>query len=298
MEEYTFSSGLMHFRRMPGKPGFIWKFLAAYTVAFLILFVMMGVISGLVVPTFTSDFLTTGAADTTDPVMILVVLGFLLLGALIMAVFEAAALRRYIHAADFRLRFGMEEVRLLGVYVIWFVMLSLSYVLLGLVVGLISFLFMMGGGAAGGAFTSLSVIAVFLSFSALPLIMLAIVTKASSASAMTIRDGKFTFFPAAHVTIGRFWKVYFAYILVYLGLFLVMVVVQLLMTLAMVSTGTGASASGAPAVTAGIIAMFMMLVLPALTGFGQLVTLGMTSKLVLTDPEWKGRADQLAETFN
>ena len=298
MEEYTFSSGLMNFSRTQGKPGFTWKFILAYVVVSLIMFVIMGVLSALVAPAFVNELATTGSAFTNNGAMVLIMFGFMLVGALIMSVFEAAALRRYIHGTGFSLKFGGEELRLLGVYLVWFVILLLSYFVLVLVFGLISTLFLMGGVAAGGATSVITVFIGFLIMMAIPLILLGIVAKVSSASAMTIRDGKFTFFPAARVTMGRFWKVYFSYIIVYVAIFIVMLIAQLILTVIILSIGQSAAPSAAASAVTVFAVLAVVGILPVITAFGQLVTLGMTSKLVLTDPEWKGRADRLAETFN
>ncbi|MDF1680582.1 hypothetical protein [Ponticaulis sp.] len=297
MEKYTFLSGLMHFSRAQGTPGFTWKFIGAYILTSFILLVVFGTISAFVVPSFTNEFLTTGSARSSNPVMLLITFGYMLLAALVMSIFEAAALRRYIYGNGFSLRFGAQELRLVGVYVAWFITLILSYFAVSIVSGLISMLFVRIGAEAGGTASNVTTLLASLLMFAIPLVLLGIVAKISSASAMTVRDGKFTFFPAARVTIGRFWKVYFAYILVYMGLLLAMIITQVVLMQVFLGALGATSPTDASGIAAGGLALFMLLTFTVLTAVGQLVTLGITSRLVLTDPEWDGRAESLAGAF-
>ena len=245
-------------------------------------------------PTFFND-VSTESASTNGMLASANALGVIVLGAMLLASFEASALRRYLRGDRFRLRFSKDEFRISCVYLIWILLLMVSYFAVAIVVGLVGGVFTLGVANSGSnAIAILAAIVASIVFLSIPALMLAIVAKFCAASAITMRDQKFTFIPAARVTIGRFWKVFSIYSLVYLGAILAFAAAQFPLLFIMGSTGNTTTQTSPALFLFGALAA---VVVPAVTAFVQLVTLGMTSKLALTDPGWPGYGDSIAEAF-
>ena len=190
MVDFSFGLALMHFARTAGPRGFVWKYVLAFlAVEFAVIMLLLVLHNSTVV---------AAAPDTLgDPVLAAAVLAYALGGAvylvlplslLVYAVFEAAALRRYIRREGFRLRLGRDELRLFVVLLIWVAFLALAVVVF-------SFLAIPLVGESETLIAALSTLGV--------LAYLYLASRFSPAAALTIRDRRIRFFQAWRVTEGK-----------------------------------------------------------------------------------------------
>ena len=190
MVDFNFGNAFMHFARTAGPRGFVWKYvLACLAVEFTVIMLLLVLHNSTVV---------AAAPDTLgDPALAAAVLAYALGGAvylvlplslLIYAVFEAAALRRYIRREGFRLRLGRDELRMFVVLLIWVAFSALAVVVFSaLAVPLV--------GESETLIAALSTLGI--------LGYLYLATRFSPAAALTIRDRRIRFFQAWRVTEGK-----------------------------------------------------------------------------------------------
>ena len=216
-QQFSFGNSVLHFARSDGPGGFLWKYLASYLAVAVCL-----------------TALSYALFQPLFGIWFSIVFGYLLmliLGVMFWAVFEAAAQRRLVRDEGFSLRIGGDEFRLILVGLIW--------VGLGLAAQIFSIIFIAISTAslvyaldnpAGGA------IAVLLCMALLTGLWIWIGVRLAPASAMTVRDGRVTFFDAWNVTRGRFWTL--------LGSYLVLAIIVVTMAaLTWYFIGTGVAAA-------------------------------------------------------
>lgn len=303
--KFTFDGALMHFARVKGPGGFIWKYAVAYGLATVLLFgVMILAVGGPFLRLMElSAASSTGQIDeeaAAAAMMSLIPLCLLAipLGIGFWAVFESAVQRRYVRQEGFSLKFGGDEGRLLVIGLLWILTIFVLYLGVAIVAGVLI-------GAAGLALGEAAALI------AIPVVIAAIcaflwvLVRLSPASAMTIRDRQIVFPSAFSASKGRFWPMFGAFVVIALVAIVVSLITQVLMGGVM----GGALAANPAALESGDIgAMFTNPVLLigillatfvsyALNAVVQFAFAGIAAKAALTDPNWEG-AVQIDETFS
>lgn len=221
LNQFSFSKAVLHFARANGPRGFIWKYLLAYAIG-AVLLVAIGYM--LFRPFFNIwfDVFINVASGTSEADMerrfvrqITQIIGWLVfsyiammvLGVLFWAVFEAAIQRRYVREEGFRIRLGADEFRLIAVGFIWIAFMAVGQISTGvLTLAVASPVINAVDDAAIYALVGLGCVIAF------GMVWLWMAVRLAPASAMTIRDGKITFFGAWGATKGRFWAMSGAYV--------------------------------------------------------------------------------------
>ena len=299
MEKFSFSSALMHFRNSQGPSGFVWKWLLAYVLIFGLANTITGMIS-LYASYQAYEAAAQGDFRFTRPFsniwLSILPLPFFIA---ITVMFEASALRWYIRRESFSLRFGKDEFRLLGVFLCW------GGIVILLIVAGVLFFMIFGDTIISNMSRSVAANLIITSLLALPFIGLAIYVAVSfmTASALTIRENKVLFISSKRIVSGKFWRLLAAALVVTLPFYALDVIVDLFVVPLVLQltnsppqdwslydpTNLFQTEVVATVVTVGVF----VLTVPLL----QLIMLGITSKAVLTDPDWVGQTDTIAETF-
>lgn len=156
------------------------------------------------------------------------IIGLSLIAGIVWSVFTAAGLRRYVRDEDFRLGLGMDEIRIMGVGVLWYLLMAVLYFLPFLIIGgsiwgIVAEAIVNGdsmtpaqedalamkiGGSVAGAFGLMIIL--------FPLYVF-LATRLSPAFALTIKKRKFAFFDAWNVSRGRFWPILGAFVILAIG---------------------------------------------------------------------------------
>jgi len=305
--EFSFGNALSHWSNTQGPGGFLWKYALAYglaTVAFLGVFLLL---AGGAIMQFVSMSAQAPGGTVSDqealrmlgslvPVFLLAIP----LGILFWVVFEGALQRRYIRDEGFSLRISGDEGRLFVVGLLWILTLIGLYLAIAIVVGAV------GGGLAAALGES----AVFI---VIPLVIAGVagfvwvVVRLSPASAMTIRDRKITFTSAFQASKGRFWQMFFAFIIMAIIAYIVSLVLQLIlgamiggamMTNPAIMNGTGDPEAMMAALFSPstlVMAGFVYFVMSAVQGLIQFAWAGIPALAAKTDPHWtSGQADVFA----
>lgn len=300
MGKFSFSSALMHFRNSQGPSGFVWKWLLAYVLIFGLANTITGMIS-LYASYQAYEAAAQGDFRFTRPfsniwLSVLPVPFFVA----ITVMFEASALRWYIRREGFSLRFGKDEFRLLGVFLCW------GGIVILLIVAGVLFFMIFGDTIISNMSRSVAANLIITSLLALPFIGLAIYVAVSfmTASALTIRENKVLFISSKRIVSGKFWRLLAAALVVTLPFYALDVIVDLFVVPLVLQltnsppqgwslydpTNVFQSEVVVTVVTVGVF----VLTAPIL----QLIMLGITSKAALTDPDWVGQTDTVAETFD
>lgn len=299
MDKFTFSSALMHFRNTSGPGSFLWKWLLSAIIVFTALF-------SLTILLVFDMISTVGVIEVNTRVPIsqaqaAAIMGKMFgyfaiavpLGAMAMAALEASALRRYIRNEGFSLKFGKDEMRMIGIYLCW--------VGLMIIANLVSLVAVFVLGLIGMAIISFApwsqfIVSLLLALPTYALFIFLLV-RFAPASSVTIRDNKVTFLSIDSVTAGRFWTI--------LGAFAVVMVAGLLINLALqavfmmpmfLSLSTSSDAVFTPAlIAAAIVYGLATAIVSAVLIY---INLGISSRAALTDPEWTGHSEAVAEMFD
>ena len=156
------------------------------------------------------------------------VIGLSLVTGVVWSVFTAAGMRRYVRDESFRLGFGMDEIRIMGVAILWYLLMTVLYILPFLLIfssiwGIVSEAIVNGdtmtpaqedalamkiGGSMAGAFGLMIIL--------FPLYVF-LATRFSPAFALTIKKRKFAFIDAWNVSRGRFWPILGAFVILAVG---------------------------------------------------------------------------------
>ena len=141
---------------------------------------------------------------------------------IVWVMFETASQRRYIRDEAFSLRFGADELRMLGTSFFWFLLQGVIFAI-PMMTGLSVFWSMMAlfnGGITEEEFarntigtmglTSLSMLVLF------PLYVF-LATRFSPCFGLTIKDRKIAFLDAWTVSHGRFWPILGAFVIIMIG---------------------------------------------------------------------------------
>ena len=307
MERFSFSSALLHFVNTKGPGGFVWKWLLANAVivggaTIIFLYFYFDALAPFL------GMAATGAEPTPEealsimgPIFGMGILAMPVTMAL-MAMFETSALRRYVRNEGFSLKFGKEEWRTIGVYFLWIGTFILAFIIMVIAMIVLSAVTIVATAASPESAVVVAMIIQLLIYA--PLVYFGI--RLAPAAALTLRDGKVKFSSAFKVTKGRFWKLFGAYIIVYLAMYLVTSILQI--AAFAILFGSALAASGdfstvnvsdileSPVAFAGFGVILLAYVLQmALTQF---IFMGIASRTVITDPDWDGNVSSTAEVFD
>ncbi|MBY9066803.1 hypothetical protein K1X12_07815 [Hyphomonas sp. WL0036] len=264
---FTFERALSYPFSAPHLGSFPWMFALSYALAFLALFAVIGLLGWRDFAGWIAMMETvSGQASEPSPEeafsMILGAMGPLFLwgvvgglaGWVLWAMFEAASQRRYIWGKGFSLGFGGDELRLMGVGFLWWLMSAVIFALPILAMLSMFSVFL------DGSFTELSedeVSARLMGPAMLaPLLMLLcfpvyvfMATRLSPCFGLTVKEKRVRFFDAWNVSRGRFWPILGAFVILSIGGWVisqvVMGIVQAVMMPALLSMPTGDAVSGA-----------------------------------------------------
>ncbi|MGA1342791.1 MAG: hypothetical protein ACO33A_07040 [Hyphomonas sp.] len=225
---FTFERALSWPFSAPHLATFPWLFGAAYAAVWLFAIAVIGFsASG---PVIDWAAAASAAEEAQDPELFAEAMGrgllslapwagvSILTGWVIWAMFETASQRRYIWGKPFTLGFGRDELNMMWV--------GLAWTLLGLVIMAIPVLM-----AIGGVWAAIASAADGLTdeeagqriaapiFGAIGLILLLLpvyaffATRLAPCFGLTVKDGRIRFFDAWHVSRGRFWAIFGAYLI-------------------------------------------------------------------------------------
>lgn len=298
--EFSFGNALSHWSNSQGPSGFIWKYALAYGLATLaIAAVFVAIAGGAVMQLMTLSMQAPGG-EISDAEA-LAVLGrlvpvFLLaipLAILFWVVFEGALQRRYMRDEGFSLKIGGDEGRLFVVGLLWVLTLFGLYLGIAIVFGLVG----AGLGLALGDAGMIILIPLVIAGVAL---FVWVIVRLSPASAMTVRDRKITFTSAFRASKGRFWQMFFAFIIMAIIAYIVSIVLQLVLGMmvggALMSNPDIMSGTSDPeALMAALFspgtligAAVAYFVMSAINGIVQFAWAGIPALAAKTDPEWTG----------
>ena len=228
---FTFDGALMFGFRAAHARAFPWK----YALAFAVVSTVLSAVFAWVVKDTLFGFIRSveqlDQSGIDDPAIIFRAM-FNMFGSLIptaviaslvslvvWAIFMTATQRRYIRDEDFSIRFGPDELRMMGAGFVWFAALSVVYIVPLLVMlpvfGLITDFYhgditeeQMAMSMLGRA----GIVSVFFLVT-LPVYVF-FATRFSPVFAMTFKEGKITFGDAWIASRGRFWPILGAYLII------------------------------------------------------------------------------------
>ena len=228
---FSFDGALMFGFRAAHARFFPWKFALAFAIVSTILSAFFAWLVKDTLFGFVSSMEQLDDAGIDDPGIIFRAM-FNLLGSLIptaviaslvslvvWAMFMTATQRRYIRDEDFSIRFGADELRMMGAGFVWFLGLSVVYVVPLLVMlpafGQITEFYHGNMTEEQFALSMLSragIVSVFVLLT-LPFYIF-FATRFSPVFAMTLKEGKIAFGDAWIASRGRFWPILGAYLIV------------------------------------------------------------------------------------
>ena len=231
---FTFDGALMFGFRAAHAKSFPWKFALAFAVVSTVLTALFAWLTKDAIFGFMDAVEQLDSVGADDPAQVFSVffslfgglLPWIVLGSLaslvVWAMFMAATQRRYIRDEAFSIRFGPDELRIMAVGVVWYLGVSLMYLLPSLVMlpmfGIVS-------DFANGDISENEMVAFMLGRMSIVALMFLVMfpvyvffaTRFSPVFAMTVKEGRIAFGDAWIVSRGRFWPI--------LGAFLILAIV-------------------------------------------------------------------------
>ncbi len=299
--QFSFGNALSHWSNTQGPGGFVWKYALAYgLVSILMIALMFAVAAGPFLRLMTLASQSPGG-EISDAAALSVLQGLLPVllraipvGILFWVVFEGALQRRYMRDEGFSIKLGGDEGRLFVVGLLWIVTLIGLYLALAIGVGVV------GGGLVGMAMGESA------AFAIIPLVIAGfaafvwVIVRLSPASAMTVRDRKITFTSAFAASKGRFWSMFFAFIIMAIIAYIVSLLLQLIL-MAVIGGAIAANPGfmDGPDTPDAVLSALMspVVLLPAalayfvMLGFQAIVQFawaGIPALAAKTDPNWSG----------
>lgn len=231
---FTFDGALMFGFRAAHAKSFPWKFALAFAVVSTVLTALFAWLTKDAIFGFMDTVEQLDSVGADDPAQVFSLffslfgglLPWIVLGSLaslvVWAMFMAATQRRYIRDEAFSIRFGPDELRIMAVGVVWYLGVSLMYLLPGLVMlpmfGIVS-------DFANGDISENEMVAFMLGRMSIVALMFLVMfpvyvffaTRFSPVFAMTVKERRIAFGDAWIVSRGRFWPI--------LGAFLILAIV-------------------------------------------------------------------------
>ncbi len=299
-KNFSFDNAAFHFMRTDGPGGFLLKFLIAYLLVsavftalnFGIQAMLFGSLNGLA-EQMASGRLAPGQFGAIGLYYLLL----MAIGAVFWAVFEASVQRRYVLDADFSIRFGGDELRLLVVGLLWLLFFIAAYIGLGMLM-----VIAVAPIAATNANPGFAGLIIFpLTIGGL-IIWAWLATKLSAASALTIRDQKIKFIDSWGATRGRFWPLFGAYLI--LAIIVLFIYFALMGVLLAAVFGAGLSFSDPTALammsnpqSMGVMFIVFFLIMSGVQALFLYIWAGPAALIAKTDPRGGGMpnvADEFA----
>ena len=148
-------------------------------------------------------------------------------GGLLFALVFWAAWLRFLTKGEVKplipIRIGWDELRLAGVAILYWVLFFFGYIagaILFAVIGSVVGLSVAGGADGVGAVVGFGLLG-FLAMLGFAAAAIFVVVKLSPAPGLNVLDGRFRFFEAWDATKGRFWPLFFSYIVAWVGIMIV-----------------------------------------------------------------------------
>ena len=245
MAKFNFGNAFAHFANTGAPRGFVWKYALAYVAVQVMFFLLLMMLLGGLAMGLSSENFQSNPSAMAEALTNSVGGAFLLIlpvSLLIYAVFDAAALRRYIRRDTFRLRLGGDEWRLFVVLLIWIA----AYVGFFMLISVAAIPFV------GVSQTVLSLLGLLAFFA-----YAYFATRFSPAAALTIRDRRIRFLGAWETTKGRTGWVLLGVYAVWLVIAILAYFVTVLVFASLASVM--ASSGGTAATVAGIVFLFLFL---------------------------------------
>jgi hypothetical protein len=282
MEEFSLGSALMCFRNTRGPSGFLRKYLLWYVVC---LSAALAVFAGIVwfaAPEIGRSFVASGSFRSADAGEILALFSIIPVMFIFNAIFESAAYRHYIRGEGLSLQIKADEVRLLLIYILLTGIFLVTFIVLLMLTGLVSYIAKsVRADALSAIYTMVATPLMSLSFFVACILF-------APAAALSIRSKKFALLSAPRLIKGKFWSISGAYFLCSI-LWLVVLFVMSGMTI-VASAGLSAAIPGdvvAPLIISLLIIVLWSVMLVA-CAFYHFVVMGISAHAALTDTDWAG----------
>jgi hypothetical protein len=241
MKTFSFDRALMFGFRAAHAKSFLWLYPLVYAVVWCVLIGGMAALGMLMAPDLMTQFQQIEAMENEDPAAVFAALGQIamvlapllglstLLAWIVWAMFEAASQRRYVRDEKFSLGFGMDEMRIMWVSLLWTLMMLVLFLPVWIMLGysLVQMLPAIdttgpgelppGFGLMMGSFGLMIPCFLLYTFFA---------TRLAPSLALTIKDRKAKFVDAWNVSRGRFWPILGAFLIIYIVGSIVMQIVQ------------------------------------------------------------------------
>lgn len=175
---------------------------------------------------------------TMTPLLPFAVIGAVV-GWVFYAVFLAASMRRYVRDERFYLRFGGDELRMMAVSVMWWLLSLVIFIIpIGMMMASFGALWALGpdglseaqlvSGLFGGAGMSLVFLPVYIF----------VATRLAPCFGLTIKDQRIRFFDAWNVSRGRFWPILGAFLILYVVVSIISMVIDQILQFTLITSLT------------------------------------------------------------
>lgn len=174
-------------------------------------------------------------------------LPFALIGAVaswvVYAVFLAASMRRYVRDEPFRLGFGGDEVRMMVVSLLWWLLsLVIFFIPISLMVSTFRTVVALSPGGLSESAIEAQLLGGMLGGAGMFLIFLPVyifvATRLAPCFGLTIKDRRIRFFDAWNVSRGRFWPILGAFIILYVVVSIISMVIDQILQFTLVTSLT------------------------------------------------------------
>ncbi len=301
-QDFSFGNALSHWTKTEGPGGYIWKHAVAFGLLTVIMIAAWFYFAGGAFFEYinAAERMSTGGnpQDVMDAGMGLLLPSLLLIpfGLLFWAMFEGAQQRRYMRGDGFSLKIGADEGRLIVVGLLWILTMVGLYIAIAVVVGGVLGVVFAASGDGGGA-AALALIPVILLVYG---VLIFFIVRLSPAGALTVRDRAIRFTSAWNVTRGRFWPMFFAFLVMFVIVLVVSLLLQLVLGVAMFGAMAAnpdlASGNADPDQVMSILfspATFVIMagiyfVMTAIQAVIQFAFAGIPALAAKTDPNWSG----------
>lgn len=240
-----------HFSSFPWLFAFTYAVLATLLVG-LFLFLARGAIGEFIAAI---EALEAANIDEDDPgAMMALVFGtmapllpFAVIGAVVgwvfYAVFLAASMRRYVRDERFYLRFGGDELRMMIVSLMWWLLSLVIFIIpIGMMVASASALLALGPDALSEAAIEAQLVSGMLGGAGMLLIFfpvyIFVATRLAPCFGLTVKDQRIRFFDAWNVSRGRFWPILGAFIIIYVVVSIISMVIDQILQFTLVTSLT------------------------------------------------------------
>lgn len=259
---FSFDRALMHVFRAPHAGSFLWQYALSYALVVTCFTALIGALGW---QDFLAWFQAVDAAATSSPSeeaeifagLFGPMMGLFRWGGIgmlgfwvIWAIFEAASQRRYVRGEAFKLRFGGDEMRMMGLGFFWSLLgLVTIFIPLALIYGgLFAVVMSEDETTAFEAVAGWMIAGLLLAVLMFPLYVF-LATRLAPSFGLTIKERRLRFFDAWNVSRGRFWPILGAFVIIVivgsLASQIIQVIIQMFGMTAMLTVGSSQNVSEA-----------------------------------------------------